>query len=442
MFKRHALILGLILAVTIHAYDELVLAIAMPAITKDLEGFDWYGLAFSSYLLSTLFGVVWAGQDTDKRGPLRVFMFGYCAFGLGLVIAGSAQSMEALIIGRLLQGLGGGISWTVAFAVINLAFAPTERPKMIAMLDAAWVLPSLAAPLIGGLFIDYLHWRWIFFTQIPVLAVVGVLLYPHLVKLQKSTNAPIENKLAVALRLIILLSLVLYIGNQALSWLWLLFIPALLLSTKPFLTLMPTGFAQMKTPLSIILMIHAFVFACFYGVEIFFPVLTTDIFKQSALQTGLFIGVGACTWCAASLLQARLSRSYSVVQSLVLGFVVFLTGLASLIYVNVLTADSHWLYFSMGACGFGMGVAFNTCVSAAMDITAEGSEGATSTALGIMSSLSIALASGLGGAILNVGSRQGYALDHTLLSIWLLVGLGAIFTLAILVPRYRQRQTL
>ncbi|WP_156492508.1 MFS transporter, partial [Oleiphilus sp. HI0080] len=124
MLGQHALIIGLVIAVTIHAYDELVLAIAMPTITEELNGFEWYGLAFASYLLTTLIGVVWAGQDTDRRGPLRIFLIGYVAFGFGLVLAGFAQSMEALMIGRALQGLGGGISWTVAFATINLAYEP------------------------------------------------------------------------------------------------------------------------------------------------------------------------------------------------------------------------------------------------------------------------------------------------------------------------------
>ena len=58
MLKQHALIIGLVIAVTIHAYDELVLAIAMPSITEELDGFEWYGLAFASYLLTTLIGVV------------------------------------------------------------------------------------------------------------------------------------------------------------------------------------------------------------------------------------------------------------------------------------------------------------------------------------------------------------------------------------------------
>ena len=435
MFKQHALILGLVLAVTIHAYDELVLAIAMPAITADLDGFHWYGLAFSSYLLATLIGVVWAGQDTDKQGPLKVFMWGYFAFGLGLVLSGSAQSMEVLIVGRALQGLGGGISWTVAFAVINLAFEETKRPKMIAMLDVAWVVPSLIAPVIGGLFIDYAHWRWIFFTQLPVLIVTAILLYPHFARLQKPTKQIVHNRLPAAYLLTIGAAVLLYISNQAISWLWLLAIPAAIFSLKPLLSLMPKDYLSHTSALSILLSIHALIFASFYGIEIFLPVLTTNIFNYSALQTGLFIAVGACTWCFASLLQARISQRLSTVRSLLFGFLCFGVGIA-LLFLSHIIKQSPWpLYLSMGACGFGMGMAFNTCMSAAMSQTKEGKEGATSTSLGIMSSLSIALVSGIGGAVLNIGERSGVDIELSLVTIWSIAGCCALIAVLVFLPR-------
>ena len=87
MERFRQLQLGLIIAVTLHAFDELVLIIALPTIVKDLGGGDWYGVALSSYVLTSLIGIVWAGGSIDQRGPLRIFMTGYGIFLVGLIIA-------------------------------------------------------------------------------------------------------------------------------------------------------------------------------------------------------------------------------------------------------------------------------------------------------------------------------------------------------------------
>lgn len=452
MLRQHALIIGLVIAVTIHAYDELVLAIAMPTITEELNGFEWYGLAFASYLLTTLIGVVWAGQDTDRRGPLRIFLIGYVAFGFGLVLAGFAQSMEALMIGRALQGLGGGISWTVAFATINLAYEPLQRPKMIAVLDVAWIVPSLLAPIIGGYFVDHLDWRWIFLSQIPILLVAAALLYPRLKRLDKSVNEqqslPSVNKIHSALWLASLCALILYVSNQALSWQWVLLIPGLWLMRRPFLALMPDNFFSLSNMLTLVLVVHGIVFICFYGLEIFLPIATTKIHDMDAVDTGILIGVGACTWCLASFLQARISARLNASTSLAIGFGMFLIGTLLFIASNHFPENSEFngpttmslamLYLAMAVAAFGSGMAFNTCVTAAMASTQKGTEGATSTSLGIISSLSIGLISGVGGAVLNLGERQALATSVTLDTIWVLTAVCALSVCFVFVPKIRR----
>lgn len=452
MLRQHALIIGLVIAVTIHAYDELVLAIAMPTITEELDGFEWYGLAFASYLLTTIIGVVWAGQDTDNRGPLRIFLIGYTAFGLGLLLAGFAQSMETLMLGRALQGLGGGISWTVAFATINLAYEPLQRPKMIAILDIAWVVPSLLAPIIGGYFVEHLDWRWIFLSQIPVLIVAAVLLYPRLKRLDKSASksndqAPVS-RMKSALWLTALCALVLYVSNQALSWQWLLLVAGLWLMRKPFLDLMPKDFASLSSMLALVLVVHGIVFICFYGLEIFLPIATTNIHGMDAVDTGILIGVGVCTWCLASFLQARISAHLNASTSLATGFGLFLAGALLFIASNHLPQGSGsfgpdtWalvvLYLAMAIAAFGSGMAFNTCVNAAMSSTEKGKEGATSTSLGIVSSLSVGLISGIGGAILNLGERHAFATSVSLDIIWVITAACAGLVCLILIPKIRR----
>ena len=168
--------IGLILAVSLHAFDELVIAIALPTIVRDLGGGDWYGVSLASYILASLISVVWAGNSIDRRGPLRIFLLGYALFALGLLLAMQATSIWEFIAARVIQGLGGGISWTVAYAITNIVIPREQRPRMIAWLDSAWLIPSILAPSVGGYLIDYLDWHWIFAGQLPFLAIAACLL--------------------------------------------------------------------------------------------------------------------------------------------------------------------------------------------------------------------------------------------------------------------------
>jgi len=177
---------GLILAVSLYAFDELVITIALPTIVRDLGGGDWYGISLASYILASLISVVWAGNSIDRRGPVRIFLIGYGLFAGGLLLAMQADSMLEFIAARIIQGLGGGISWTVAYAITNIVIPKQDRPRMIALLDSAWLIPSLLAPTIGGYLIDYLDWHWIFTVQLPFLLIAACMLYPQLKPLHKA----------------------------------------------------------------------------------------------------------------------------------------------------------------------------------------------------------------------------------------------------------------
>jgi MFS family permease len=445
--NQFSLIAGLVLAVSIHAYDELVLAISMPVISQDLNGFEWYGLSFASYLLASLVGIVWAGSETDKRGPLRIFMLGSASFLLGLILASAAQNMETLLLGRALQGLGGGISWTVAFAVINIAFEPLQRPKMIAILDTAWIVPSLIAPLIGGYIVDYLNWRWIFIGQIPILCITTYLLYPKFKNIQPKHHRGTSNAIATAVKLALYGALLLYAFNQEFSLVWLITPFVLMLAWRPFSMLMPKGFYKQRDALSMLIMLQGLVFFAFYGIEIFLPILSTDILGFSNTKTGIIISIGACSWCVASFLQAWLSQRLASWQSLFLGFLIALPGVIALLFVSTSIEQSSLsiqsmeflLYTTFALIGFGMGIGFNSCVSDAMHATEPGREGATSTSLGIMSSLAIGLISGLGGAILNLGDRMQWPVSDSLSLIWFAGMVAIILSLFYVGGRYRHQ---
>jgi MFS family permease len=432
--------IGLVIAVSLHAFDELVLTIALPTIVKELGGGDWYGVSLASYILAALIGGVWGGVSTDKRGPLRIFLFGYSLFLFGLVVATLSTDMYQFIIARCLQGLGGGISWTVAFAVTNIAIPSSDRPKMIAWLDSAWLVPSLLAPTIGGYLIDYLDWHWIFLIQIPFVFIAGLLLYPHLVPLSKtvvdnskSSNQALWGACRIALGAAIFVTVV----AREFDWNWALIPLSLWILWQPLKNAMPEGFMTAKAGLAAAVMLHFLMFFSFYGVEMFMPLMLIELRELSSSVTGLVFTCCAITWITASFLQAKLSKTWPLSQSLSRGMIIVLLGIIIVSGLLIPSMPLWVVYLGWGLAGFGMGIAFNSVVSATMDFTKPGQEGATSTANGIAASLGIGLSAGLGGAINNHSTYIGASLTQSLSIIWAMTIVACLIGLWVIVARFK-----
>jgi MFS family permease len=438
MKKLRQLQIGLVIAVSLHAFDELVLVIALPTIVKDLGGVEWYGVAMASYVLASLVGIVWSGGSLDQRGPLWIFSIGYALFLIGLLIAAAATDIYWFLLARALQGIGGGVSWTVAFAVTNMMLEPGQKPRMIAWLDSAWVIPSLLAPTIGGYLIDYLDWRWIFAGQIPVLVITAGLLYPHLRGLNKKPDpARPVNHLTTAIRLALSAALIVTCLGREFGWQWLGIPLGLILGWRPLLEIMPGKFWLARAGLPAAVICHFLIFFVFYGADTFLPLMMIDVRQISSSITGLAYTCAAIAWVIASFLQSSLVRRWQYWQSIALGMALVVLAIALAGTILEPTMPYWSIYPAWTIAGFGMGLAFNALTTATMEYTRKGKEGSTSTITGVAESLGVALAAGLGGALYNQMSMAGYQLDQALGAIWLVAGLVGLFTIWLVLLRFR-----
>ncbi len=172
---RRGLTIGLVLAVTLVAFEALAVATVLPRAERELGGLRFYGWTFSAFLLMSLLGITWAGEQCDRHGPARSFVAGLVLFAVGLVVSGLSPSMEVLVVGRAIQGLGAGAIPAVAYVSIGRGYEDSQRARMLAILSTAWVVPSLAGPAIASVVADYVSWRAVFLGLLPLLIVVTVL---------------------------------------------------------------------------------------------------------------------------------------------------------------------------------------------------------------------------------------------------------------------------
>src|SRR5262245_53055829 len=163
-----AVLLGILLA----ALDQTIVGTALPVIVTDLNGNDVYTWAFTWYLLAaTVSGPIY-GKLSDLYGRRPIFLIGVSIFLVGSALCGLSQEMWQFILFRGIQGLGAGALFPVALAIIGDIFAPSERGKYQGFFGAVFGLSTLIGPALGGFITDNFGWHWIFYVNVPIVAIV------------------------------------------------------------------------------------------------------------------------------------------------------------------------------------------------------------------------------------------------------------------------------
>src|SRR5829696_7482234 len=173
---RRGLTMGLVLTITLVAFEALAVITILPAIKDDLQGIRLYGWVTSAFQLGVLVGIVVAGGQADRRGPAPLFV-------AGLTIGGLAPNMLVLVLARGLQGLGAGAVPAVAYATIGRSYPESLRPRVFAVLSTAWVVPGLIGPAVSALVAAHLGWRWVFLGLLPLVIASAALAWPSLRRL-------------------------------------------------------------------------------------------------------------------------------------------------------------------------------------------------------------------------------------------------------------------
>ena len=165
------------LSTSLVAIDSTIIATAVPSIVRSIGGFAEFPWLFSIYLLAQAVSVPVYGKLADLFGRKPVILLGIGLFFLGSILCGFAWDMTALIVFRVVQGLGAGAVQPMSITIVGDLYSLQERAKVQGYIASVWGVSSVIGPTLGGVFSEYISWRWIFFVNIPLcLLAAGMLM--------------------------------------------------------------------------------------------------------------------------------------------------------------------------------------------------------------------------------------------------------------------------
>lgn len=167
---------ALMLSTGLVALDSTIIATAVPSVVGDLGGFSQFPWLFSIYLLTQAVTVPLYGKFADVVGRRPVMFFGIGVFLLGSVLCGAAWNMPALIAFRAVQGVGAGAVQPMSMTMVGDMYTVEERARVQGYLASVWGIAAVVGPTLGGVFSQYVSWRWIFFVNLPLGAVAAWML--------------------------------------------------------------------------------------------------------------------------------------------------------------------------------------------------------------------------------------------------------------------------
>lgn len=413
--QQRLLAIGLVLGVTMVAFEITAVLTALPSITDQLHGDSLYGVALACYTLANLVALVVTGELTDRFGPARPYLASLAVFAAGLIVAATAPSMSLVVIGRTLQGAGTGGLAPIAYVLVKRAFPTDRQPSMYAYLSAGWVLPSLIAPAIAGTITDQLGWRWVFWLLLPLIPVVAVItVRPMRAYAATGTYRLRRSRIAAAVcaaagigTFVTALQFhnpVAAVAGAA---------AGVAVGVPSLRRLLPSGVHRAARGLPAVVACRILATAAFLGADSFIPLAADRIHRASPTVQGFVIIGASLSWTSGQWFMAR-HPGIDPRRAVRWGFSTMVVGLGAAAPVLASGWPLWATFFGWAIGGFGMGLLFNPTTVTAMSHAQDGAEGLVSSQVNLADAVGFSTMGGIGGAMVAVSQRTSLSLPGAL----------------------------
>jgi MFS family permease len=415
--RYRTLTAGLVLTVTLVAFEALAVATILPIVGRELGQEHLYGWVFTAFFLGSLLGIVVVGGTIDRGGLIRPFLVGLGLFSIGLLVGGLTPSMELLVAGRFLQGLGAGAIPPVAYVAIGRALPEELRARMFAMLSTAWVLPGVIGPAVSGIVAERTDWRFVFLGLLPLIVVAGAMTLPAIRRSVPHEDAvAAEGTAASDLRarlpraVLVTLGAGLIVAGLTEGSLvpgGPLVVVGLVVGLPAFRRLTPAGTLTVAPGLPAAVLLRGLLTFAFFSADAYVPLALNSWRGLDAAVSGIALTSATLAWTGGSWVQARRFTRVGARRFVTVGFTLLAVGIAGFALVLHPSVPVAFGIAVWGVAGFGMGLSYSVMSLVVLGEAAPAEQGSATAGLQLSDVVGTALGTGVGGAIIAAGLAPG-----------------------------------
>ncbi|WP_406687778.1 MDR family MFS transporter [Rossellomorea vietnamensis] len=441
--KQKSVVFALLIATFLTAIEGTIVSTAMPKIVEDLGGSELYTWVISVYLLAIVISTPVFGKLADLFGRKIMFTIGVSIFLAGSMLSGLSQSMEQLVLFRLIQGIGAGALTTLPFTIIGDVFTFEMRAKMQGWMSSVWGIAGITGPLAGGFIVDTISWHWIFYMNLPFGIVSLILLWTSLKeniekkkhKIDYSGIFTFAISITAFLYALTLLKEEKHVTGGILTLLIVAAIGIILFlwieskAEEPMLplTLFKNRFITISTIAGFLL---GFILV---AVTFYIPLWVQGVTGLNATMSGVTMLPMSITWPFAAVLSGKLMAKTSIGRITVMGISVITAGCLGLVLFTEHTIVPLMMVVT-AVIGFGFGLSLTAFTVAVQSSVEWKVRGAAMGTFNLMRNLGQSIGIAVSGLWLS-DQLSGHVLEsslHTVFMILVALALCAIVTAGVL----------
>lgn len=365
--ERGPILVALMLTTFLVAIEATVLSTAVPSIVADLGDFTLFPWLFSVYLLAQAVTVPVYAKLADTVGRKPIILIGIGLFLLGSILSAFAWSMPALIVFRVIQGLGAGAVLPISITIAGDIYTVEERAKVQGYLASMWAVASVVGPTLGGIFAEFDAWRGIFIVNIPLCLLAAWMLARTFHEKITRTVHRIDFAGAVLLT-VALTALLLAVLEGGQAWAW-NSLPSILLFAGGALVLVAFLLVERRAaepilPLwvfsrRLVLVVSIFglgIGATLTGLTSYVPLYLQGALGSSPLIAGFALATLTVGWPIAAAVSGRIYLRIGFRNTMLIGMALVIIGTAVLAAFS-LTPSIVLVAVGCFFVGLGMGLA-------------------------------------------------------------------------------------
>lgn len=421
---------GAVALIFLAAIEALAVTTVMPIVSEALDGRSLYAVAFAGILATSVIGMVVAGAWSDARGPRGALYVAVSLFIAGLLLSGSALTMDQFLLGRLVQGLGTGGQTVALYVVVARLYPPHLHGRVFAAFAAAWVVPSMIGPFLAGAVAEYLDWRWAFLGAAALTAVAFAIIAVRLRGLDLGHGEP-QDRRALAMRLalavVVAVSAVLvgFSADMAVQIGWPVALGSIVVIALAVLPLLPRRTLRAGRGLPSVVLMRGIAAGTFFAAEAYIPYLLIERYGFSATWAGIGLMLAALAWAGASHVQGRYGDRLGNHRITAISVILIVIALLSVLFAALLTVSPAFVIVGWAFAGGGMGLLYPRLTVLTLAYSDQGNQGFNSSALSISDSTGSAVAIALAGLAVATlgGGADAFAIVFAFCLALLMVGL-------------------